>query len=322
MERRTFVKGLAASVANGLSRGAAYGRESVNVNQLTASTASFSGLNFFDALEEARRLKFGGIEILTFVDGKNSAGILPGAVVALMTFNEKQRALETVRRFPRVTTHLPFYGLYPATKDLASRNAALQKLHAAIGDSGVWHASVATLHAMIEPGQTLEERWADLLAVFRELGDHAAREKVRLGIETGWPNSVERYLRLIQEIDHPFVGATVDTGHIRAYKVDLRVNDIDRESPAAVRRYNDVLMQIVEGLGPKLFHFHADDVNAKTWRDHRTLGTGIVDWRRLVKYLSSADYKGAFALELEELPVLEQAERSRTFFERTLRTLE
>ena len=55
-------------------------------------------------------------------------------------------------------------------------------------------------------------------------------------------------------------------------------------------------MQIVEGLGPKLFHFHADDVNAKTWRDHRTLGTGIVDWQRLLKYLAGAEYKGAFAI--------------------------
>lgn len=80
-----------------------------------------------------------------------------------------------------------------------------------------------------------------------------------------------------------------------------------------------MLLEIVEGLGPKLFHFHVDEVRRSDWRDHRTLGSGLVDWNRLLRYLAQAGYQGMFAVELEEVPPIDQLAKSRAFFEKAIR---
>jgi sugar phosphate isomerase/epimerase len=117
------------------------------------------------------------------------------------------------------------------------------------------------------------------------------------------------------------VGGAVDTGHTRSYRADIGVGDSDRGTPQAAKRYNDVMMQKVEGLGSKLFHFHVHDVRPADWREHRTLGTGLVDWQRLLGYLGRTGYKGMFAIELEEAPPVEHLRRSREVFDEWLRKL-
>jgi sugar phosphate isomerase/epimerase len=189
-------------------------------------------------------------------------------------------------------------------------------------DSGFWAASIATAHAAIEPGQTLEEATPELIAFFRRLGDAAARRKVRIGLETGWPNTVDTYLGLIRSIDHEHVGATIDTGHIRSYRSDIGISDDERPTAKGIRRYNDVLLQIVDGLGPKLFHFHFDDVRPADWREHRSLGTGIIDWNRLLSRLSALSYAGAFALELEETDTVAALDQSREYYNSALRRIQ
>jgi sugar phosphate isomerase/epimerase len=319
MNRRRFFQFAAAAVAARRLRS----QRRLNIGQLEASTSCFADMTMLEAVAAARRLGFAGIEILTFTNGKHSVGPLPGAVVQDLSGEDRRKVLDAVRTLPHVTTHLPFYGVYPAAHDPAMRKAALQHLHAAIDDSAYWGASVATMHAAIEPGHSLEECRSDLVTALRELGDHAGEKKVRLGVETGGggPNTVEGYLELIRAVNHAAVGGTVDTGHEIAYKADLHVSDEERGSPAGARRYNEILLEVVRGLGPKLFHFHLDDVNARSWREHRTLGTGIVDWRKLLRFLSDSGYSGLFALELEETPPLETAAISRKFLEEQISSL-
>jgi len=150
--------------------------------------------------------------------------------------------------------------------------------------------------------------------VYRRFGDLAAKNKVRIAIETGAPNTVAQYLQLIHDIDHEWVGATVDTGHTRAYRADLGLSDSELGTPRARQIYNDLLLKKVKGLGPKLFHFHADDVRPQDWREHRRLGSGIVDWSSLLRYCDQQKYQGAFAIELEETDVFRELAKSREFF--------
>ena len=312
MRRRSFLQMLAALPA------AAAPPSKLRLSQLTASTASLSGMDFAAALRQIRKMGFGGVEILTFTGAKHSVGPIPGAVVSQLGAEEKRRLRAEVGRFEHVSTHLPFHGLRPVAQEPAVRKSTLDLLHTAIDDSGFWGATMATLHVAPEPGISYEQLWPDLLSVFRQLGDHAAKYRLRLGIETGAPNTVQQYLALIRDINHEFVGGTVDTGHTRGYRQDIGIADEDRATAKGAQRYNDVLMQKVEGLGAKLFHFHVDDVRPADWREHRTPGTGLVDWGRLLGYLSRTGYRGMFAAELEETPPIEQLAKARAFFGQTL----
>jgi len=309
MRRRTFLQSLPASLAPALGAWA----RGVHLRQLTASTACLAGLAFNESLRRIRELGFEGVEILTFAGATHSVGPIPGAVVSDLKPGEREQLREMVGGFRFVTTHLPFHGLRPVAAQTEVRKAALDRIRQGIEDSGFWRASIATAHAAGEAGKTARDLRPELIQVFRDLGDHAARHKVRIGIETGWPNTVEDYLDLIRAIDHEHVGATIDTGHIRSYRTDIGVSDDERGTEKGRRRYNDVLMQIVDGLGSKLIHFHFDDVRAADWREHRTLGTGIVDWPRLLRRLNELAYTGAFVLELEETGTVEALKQSREF---------
>lgn len=318
MHRRSFMKHLPAVPAL-LSAATAASAAALHISQLGSSTASLAGFSFEGALEKLRDLGFDGVEISTYTGASHSAGLFPGAIVADLPDKDKPRLQAAVRKFRLVSTHLPHRGMRMFAADPAIRKASVDLVHRAIDDSGFWGASVGTLHAAQEPGVAEEKLWADMLAVFRELGDHAAKYNLRLGIETGYPNTVAGYLRLIREIDHRYVGATVDTGHIKSYRQDIGIADSERETTRGARRYNDVLLEIVQELGAKLFHFHVDDVRPADWRDHRKLGTGLVDWVRLLQRVSKIGYQGAFAIELEESPPVQALVESRAFFADVLR---
>ena len=322
MNRREFLKkSIAAAAVLRHSGGMAQSICPITIDRLTSSTSSFAGLGFLEALKAARRIGFAGIEILTFTNGSHSVGHLPGVSMLALNPEDRDRALTSVREFKHVTTHLPFYSVYMASKKEEIRNNAMAQLHTAIDDSAFWGASVATLHSLVAPGETYDGSVPVFISALRELGEHAASVHIRLGLETGTTgvaNTVEQYLNLIREVNHPAVGGTIDTGHEKGYEADLGITEAQHTEPIAIERYREVLLRIVDGLGPKLFHFHVDDVNPGMWRDHRTLGTGIVDWKALVARLAKNGYGGVFALELEEKPVLEAAEQSRTFFKTVL----
>ncbi len=313
MRRRTFLFGLTAGAFSKARR--------LGIAQLAASMGSCAGMTFPEALQTVRQLGFAGFEILTFIGAKHSLGPIPGVVVSRLDKREAQRLQSEVRKFRHVSTHLPFHGLRPVSMDPGVRQAALQDIHRAIDDSAFWGAAMATLHHAGDPNVPLQKIWNEACSVYRELGDHAAKYNLRLGIETGAPNTVQEYLALIRDIDHDFVGGTVDTGHTRAYRQDIKIDDSERATPKGARRYNEVLMQKVEGLGPKLFHFHVDDVRPADWREHRTLGSGLVDWPRLLGYLSGTGYTGTFAIELEESPPVAALQQSWKFYEECIREL-
>jgi sugar phosphate isomerase/epimerase len=68
---------------------------------------------------------------------------------------------------------------------------------------------------------------------------------------------------------------------------------------------------LLDQLGDHVFHIHAHDVRAADLRDHRTIGTGIVDLDAVLGRLAGLGYDGLFELELEEERAEEAASASR-----------
>ncbi|MFN7919692.1 MAG: sugar phosphate isomerase/epimerase [Bryobacteraceae bacterium] len=313
MTRRTFAASLAAI--------SAWARRSgIGIDRLTVATGSLAGFTLEAGLAEIKRLGFGGVEIFADLDRSHSIGRFPSAIVGRLTPREKKVLRRQVGGFRHVTTHLPFHDLRPVDPDPAVRERSRAAIERGIADSGWWGASMATVHVARE-NAGYRGVWKDLLDTYRHFGDLAAKNKLRIGIETGAPETVAEYLALIREIAHDHVGSTVDTGHTRAYRRDAKLADAELGSEMGRQCYNDLLMRKVEGLGPKLFHFHVDDVRASDWREHRALGQGIVDWTRLLRYLGDSGYQGVFAMELEETAVVESLKQSREFFRGRLESL-
>ncbi|HWR53165.1 MAG TPA: sugar phosphate isomerase/epimerase family protein [Bryobacteraceae bacterium] len=297
MHRREFLRNLTAgSLATGFVAQAA----PAGPSQLTAAGCCLTNLGFEGTLQKIFDLGFSGVEIATFAEKTGPAGdTYPFAVVDQLGASDRARLKTLVKRFRHVSTHLPYYPDFrPIAADVALREKSRRELLRSVDDSGFWQASVATVHLASEKGLSFGDARTDLIGFYRELGDRAASHGVRIGIETTRPYRVGEYLDLIEAVDRGNVGGTVDVGHIGFFRHDLGVADADLGSARGIQRYNDLLIEVVKGLGPKLFHCHVHDVRARDWQDHHVPGTGIIDFVRLFEHLSIAGYDKLFAAEI------------------------
>ena len=55
---------------------------------------------------------------------------------------------------------------------------------------------------------------------------------------------------------------------------------------------------IFDQLGAKVFHFHLDDINPKTWKEHTLIGTGVIDFPRMMQKFNCMNYKGLLVLAI------------------------
>lgn len=272
----------------------------LTLDQVTVTGCSFPNFSFEAMLQQAHALGFAGVEIAVFPEKETTYGeTYPWVVVDRLTAAEKERLRALVRQFRRVSTHLP-YGpeLRPLAADTVVRENSRRELHRAIDDSAFWGAEIANIHVMSEPGLAYADAKPALLSLYRELGDHAARLGLRLAIETTRPYRMADYLDLVAAIDHPQVGGSIDTGHMSFFRPELGVEGSARQTPAGIRRYNDLIAEFVAGLGPRLIHLHIDDVRPVDWREHFVPGTGIVDWPRLFVQLTQGHYRGILVAEI------------------------
>jgi sugar phosphate isomerase/epimerase len=84
-------------------------------------------------------------------------------------------------------------------------------------------------------------------------------------------------LDLVAAIDHRAIGITLDTSHANMIGLDL---------PATIRE-----------LGPYLIATHISD-NDGSGDQHRTPGSGTIDWPATIRVLREVEYKGLFNLEI------------------------
>ena len=261
--------------------------------ELGANTA-IEGYSLPEAIRAIRELEFTAIEVHPMGEPEARPGKFPGFQFDRLSGAQRKELRESLLGFRHVTTHLPYTGLnyLTHTADAAVVETAMEATH-------YLDAKMAVLHPQPIDEAALEAMWPRYLERFREWGDRARRLGFRLALETGYPRSVRRYVRLLREIDHPYVGAAIDVGHQARYaELAARVKPEDRATAEGIRAYNDTTIAIVEQLGSKVFHFHVHDIDPATWQEHRPLMHGFVDYRRLFATLRQIGYKGILMFEI------------------------
>lgn len=275
--------------------------------KLGFETACWRGYSLFEALRKGKKLGFKTVELSVY----NNIGKLPGFWFRKLSHQERQQLKQALVGYKYISTHAPFIDLPLFTYNEEIKQVALTQIKEAIDATYFFDGRVTIVHANAKSGFQLHEYWDEMLETFRALGDYAAQYATRLGIETGFPNTVKEYTNLIIEIDHPQVGATIDVGHIVAY-MERELRGTNR----GMEKFNQILLQIVEILKEKLYHFHLHDVSKHDFRDHRmTVGEGVVDFARLFSYLTEVSYDGQLIFELEEENKEESLKKSKEYID-------
>ncbi len=321
MRRRAFLR---HALACGLSPVVFARPRKISIYQFSGLGSSLPDASLEEALPGILAAGFAGVEFDAWRQ-KNSRG---GAQVDKMSADDQARLKVLLKRFRHLSTHLPFRDpdtlrdadFRPIAADAAIREKARHQLRRAIEDTAFWGVKMTTIHVCSEKGVAFSDAKPELVALYRELGDQAAKHHIRLGIEMTGPYRAAEYLDLVESVGRENVGGTVDTGHVGIFREDVGITNAERSTARGIQRYNEVLMDFVKGLGPKLFHFHVHDVRPSDWKDHFCPPTGVVDWMRLLKHLSSVGYTGWFAAEIINhlSPPDVELRQARAFFQKTL----
>jgi len=279
-------------------------------SQISAALASLAGYTLDDALETMHQLGFENVGLLAAAASRNAVGVLPGFFWNECNWQERNTLRDRRRTFRRVAVHAPFVDLPLLSYCAEVRKLAQLMVQAAIEGAGYLEAESVTVHLETTHFQPLETGWAGLIEVGQALGKYASLFGLKIAIETGFPPDPSDFVRLIQAIDLPSVGATLDMGHSAVATTRHLAG-----TPEGVTQANENVLRTIYGLGEKLFHVHLHDVRYEDWRDHREPGTGILDIPRIVAALDEIGYTGLLELELEEEQREDALYSSRTYLE-------
>lgn len=263
--------------------------------KIGANIASLANHPFWDSIDQLLQLGFHSVELLGMAGSRHSLGLLPGAWLDDLSAEEFERLRRALANFAHTSIHAPFVDAPLFTYNRRIAQEAFRQVKVCIEGAGHLEMRAVAVHAnarrFIEP----RDYWDDMVHVFRQLGEAAKEANVVVGVETGYPTRYDLFLQLIRDIDHPAVGATVDIGHV-AYLEESE----PRSTNEGIRNYNRNLVSLCEELGDRVVHMHMHDVRKVDWRDHRTVGTGVIDMRALFEVLKKIGYDGLMQLELEE----------------------
>lgn len=291
----------------------------LNISKLGASTACLAGYSILEALGKLQHMGFLTAEIIAYLNASHSVGPIPGFALHRSTEKEQQAVYDATRSFSHISAHLPFHDLHPFSTDADVREFSIGQLRKGIDTLGFLKGELAVIHpGWPGPGQTYKQIWEQMVSTFRHLGDYAGKQGIRIGLETMQPDSVQAFSQLIFDIDHPQVGATIDTGHIRGSS-DIDLPKERKHSNEGSERFNQVLAEVVDTLGSKVFHYHLTDVRQSDWRDHYAPGTGIIDFPRLFNKLKQQKYKGLLVFELEEADQVNALHASKAYIENLMK---
>ena len=261
--------------------------------------AGILGYGLYQAIELIRELGFQTIEIHPMGVPEPTPRRTPGFQFDRISGDERRKIKSALTSFRHVSTHLPFKDLHYFSPFVPIAEFSVKQIDIALEASAYIGAEIAVIHPQPASGLTLQQYWTRMLRHFRRWGDIAEKAGIRLALETGYPNSVDDYVRLIKEIGHEHVGATIDVGHQDRYvELQRKVKPEERGTPEGIKAYNDLTHEIIDQLGTKVFHFHVHDIEPDTWREHKPLHYGFVDYPRLIKKLRKIGYRGLLVFEI------------------------
>jgi len=264
-------------------------------SQLGVSVASLAGYSLSEAIQAAGDLGFGAIEILGFEGERHSQGLLCGFDFAERSEADCEWLAGALAGFDCVSVHAPFIAVPMVAPNAGVQRESTRQMIASIRGTAAAGGSVCTVHLNAVPFLGIEDIWDTAVSVLRDLGDIASSCGVTVALETGYPNSVDTYCGLIEQVAHDSVGACIDVGHVFAYYPTAL-----RGTQEGITAHNDILNTICARLGERLAVFHLHDNRREDFRDHRAPGRGIIDYARLVSTLEAVQFTGPMVLELEE----------------------
>jgi len=263
-------------------------------SKISANVSCMVNRSLRDAISAIRRIGFSSIGLLAFDGAKNSSGYLPGFWFDDLTEEGREDLKGWLKGFEHISIQAPSDDLPLFTYNVRVKEEAINQIREAMEAAWFFGAEVVTVRANPKPFFDISEYWEEMVQTFRLLGDFASGCGVKLGIETGFPDTFERYTNLFLEIDHDSVGATLDVGRILPY--------VPREalsSPEGDRAFNRILMRMAMMLGSKIHLVHLHDVRGEDWRCGLPLTRGIVEFEPLFEFLGDMGYDGLLELELE-----------------------
>jgi len=170
-----------------------------------------------------------------------------------------------------------------ASSDAKKREQDIKRLLTHINIASRLNVSNVVMH----PGGRLFEARAEQkeitklnIEAFRRLGDFAEEHGVSIGMENlifKGNSTPSELLELLELIDHPAIGVTLDTSH--AHMSSLNV------------------AQFVRELGPNLVSTHISDNNS-TGDQHLTPGGGSINWPEAMTAFREIEYDGLLNLEI------------------------
>lgn len=288
----------------------------MNTDKIGANTACLADHSLEQAIGILMDMGFKTVEFLAFAGARHSIGELAGFWFGKLTDEEKENLKNTVSSFQHISIHAPFIHVPLITHNDDIRTVAIRQVKDAIDSAAYLGGSTTVVHMNPKPSSSMHQYWDEMVNICRTLGGHAMEKGILVGVETGFPPGVEDYTNLINAIDHPAVGAAVDVGHVRdSVAVNIRSTD------SGVQQFNDNLIEIVSSLDNKVFHFHLHDVRLHDWRDHRSVGTGIIDFPRLFSYLIGSGYDHLMTFELEEEDIERALAQSRDYIKSIVKSI-
>ena len=227
-----------------------------------------------DLYEQIEWVRTHGFEEVSFWTIPGKPGVWQGFGAEHATEDDIATLREALNGIPEVDLHA---GFPLDSRENCAREATLRRLTPTFRLAETIGASVVTIHP---DGRTAEfsgtTRNVAMAHSLIRLDEMAGQSNVLVGVETEWD------MLLIEELDLPRVGITVDTGHMHFH---------DGE---ALRPYG-CLARLIERFHEKIVHLHIHDYDGRL--DHTAIGRGYIDFPGVVKALCTVRFRGSLCLE-------------------------
>lgn len=190
----------------------------------------------------------------------------------------------------RATIHGPFFDLCPGSVDPGIREVSRFRLRRLFEIAERVSPVQIVCHTGFDPrhhrGQ--KEVWlANSLKAWGPAVERAARVGSPLLLENVWEEDPDLHLRLFEEIDSPWFGFCLDTGHQNAFSR----TPLDAWLEATAGRLKEI-------------HLHDND---GSWDDHLPIGEGNIDFDLLFGFLGKNGMRPVLTLEPHKVEHLYQS---------------
>lgn len=212
-----------------------------------------------------------------------------------------QASVRAVRgEFARGVIHAPFVDVPLVSPNPYIEREAHRQIVMAVSAAHALGLEAVTVHAGLPAKYMTRDEFRNrLVEVLQWLGDAAAEANTKIGLENWrYPYAPEEHLRILEMVNHPNVGATLDVGHIAYWFQAEGVMGL--HTPADLAEYHRRLYHFIDTIGAHIVHVHMHDVRASDLADHRGVGRGFLNIEQVVAALHQVAFDGVILFEIAE----------------------